>query len=408
MQVAVYGLGYIGLPTAAVFAAEGNRVHGVDINRDLVDAINSATLSHPEPGLDVLVNTSVKSEKLLASVTPVAADVHLVSVPTPLDGEYRTDLSFVFAAIDSICSVLEAGNIIILESTCPVGTTERVLQYILDARPDLCSVDGEAAISIAYCPERVIPGNILSELTQNVRIVGGVDEGSGQKAAAVLRKALGVDVVITSSRVAELAKVTENTYRDVNIAFANELAMVCDDVGVNANELISVANLHPRVNILKPSCGVGGHCIPVSPWILMGSTNHNTQLIRAARAVDTDRRNFVATKVLNLVNQLLEQDTQARVAVLGVTYKADSSDCRNSAAMALASSIVHRWNGRVDIYDHFASADALAPKILREVPTVGTLLKRNTKLVVMLVPHHDYRELVQEAGKSGVSCVDFS
>ncbi|CAB3929631.1 nucleotide sugar dehydrogenase [Achromobacter insolitus] len=408
MQVVVYGLGYIGLPTAAVFAAAGNRVHGVDINQDIVDAVNSATLSHPEPGLDVLVNASVKSEKLRASLTPISADVHLVSVPTPLDGEYRTDLSFVFAAIDSICSVLEAGNIVILESTCPVGTTERVLHYILDVRPDLCSLDGKAEISIAYCPERVIPGNILSELTQNVRIVGGVDEGSGQKAAAVLRKALGIDVVITSSRVAELAKVTENTYRDVNIAFANELAMVCDDVGVNANELISIANLHPRVNILTPSCGVGGHCIPVSPWILMGSTNHNTQLIRAARAVDSDRRDFVAAKVLGLVNPLLEQDPLARVAVLGVTYKADSSDCRNSAAMALASSVFDRWNGRVDIYDHFASVNVLQPKILREVPTISTLLKRSTKLVVMLVPHQDYRELAQEAGKSGVLCVDFS
>ncbi|MFF7397943.1 nucleotide sugar dehydrogenase [Achromobacter sp. NPDC008082] len=407
MQVAVYGLGYIGLPTAAVFAAEGNRVHGVDINKNLVDAINSGTLSHPEPGLDELVNASVKSDRLRASVTPAAADVHLVSVPTPLDEEFSTDLAFVFSAIDSICSVLEAGNIIILESTCPVGTSERVLDYIREARPELWA-GGKPLISIAYCPERVIPGNILSELTQNVRIVGGVDEASGHRAAAVLRQALGVEVVITSSRVAELAKVTENTYRDVNIAFANELAMVCEDVGINAKELISVANLHPRVNILNPSCGVGGHCIPVSPWILMGSTNHETKLIRAARSVDNQRRNFVADKVLSIVTPALEMDADVRVAILGVTYKADSSDCRNSAAMALASAVSDRWNNRVDIYDHLAIDHSAQLKILREELTVATLLKRNIGIVILLVPHQGYRQIAKDAEKSGAVYVDFS
>lgn len=408
MQVAVYGLGYIGLPTAAVFAAKGNRVHGVDINKNLVDIINSGNLSHPEPGLDALVNASVKSEQLHASITPIPAEVHLVSVPTPLDEAHKTDLSFVFAAIDSVCAVLAAGNIIILESTCPVGTTERLWQYIREARPDLWSADGASMIAIAYCPERVIPGNILSELTQNVRIIGGVDEASGQQAAAVIRQALGVEVVITNSRVAELAKVTENTYRDVNIAFANELAMVCEDVGVDASELISVANLHPRVNILNPSCGVGGHCIPVSPWILMGSTNHDTKLIRAARAVDSTRRSFVADKVLNFVLPILEQDAEARIAVLGVAYKADSSDCRNSAAMALANAVSTRWDSRVDVYDHLAAVNSGQPEILREQPTVATLLKRNTKLVIMLVPHQGYRQLAKEAEKSGISCIDFS
>ncbi|CAB3823040.1 nucleotide sugar dehydrogenase [Achromobacter animicus] len=408
MQVAVYGLGYIGLPTAAVFAAEGNRVHGVDINQNLVDAINSGNLSHPEPGLGALVNASVKSERLRASITPVAAEVHLVSVPTPLDEQHKIDLSFVFAAIDSVCTVLAVGNIIILESTCPVGSTERLWRYIREARPDLWSVDGAPMISIAYCPERVIPGNILSELTQNVRIIGGVDEASGQKAAAVIRQVLGVEVVITTSRVAELAKVTENTYRDVNIAFANELAMVCEDVGVDVSKLISVANLHPRVNILNPSCGVGGHCIPVSPWILMGSTSHDTQLIRAARAVDSTRRSFVADKILNIVFPLLEQDAEARVAVMGVAYKADSSDCRNSAAMALANAVSARWESRVDVYDHLAAENSGQPKIMREQPTVAKLLTRNTKLVIMLVPHQGYRQLAREAEESGIICVDFS
>ncbi len=274
IKIVVIGLGYIGLPTASVLATKGHQVLGVDINAKAVETINQGRIHIVEPDLDILVKSAVNSGNLRASLAPDEADIFILAVPTPFKENHIPDLSYVEAATRTIAPFIREGNIVILESTSPVGTTERVAAIIKELRPELfppSGVSGQLPVHVAHCPERVLPGHILKEFIDNDRIIGGVDQASGEKTAAFYRTFVRGEVLVTDARTAEMAKLTENSFRDVNIAFANELSLISDRLGINVWELIALSNRHPRVNILQPGPGVGGHCIAVDPWFIVDS-----------------------------------------------------------------------------------------------------------------------------------------
>jgi UDP-N-acetyl-D-mannosaminuronic acid dehydrogenase len=304
-KIVVMGLGYIGLPTASMLATKGYTVVGVDVNPDTVETINQGKIHIVEPDLDLLVKSAVHSGNLTASLEPCEADVYIIAVPTPFqknknDAIKVPDISFVEAATRSIAPFLNEGNLVILESTSPVGTTERVHSVIAELRPELVQSNPnnhEPPIYIAHCPERVLPGQILRELVDNDRIIGGIDKASTQKARGLYKTFSNGQILLTDCRTAELAKLVENSFRDVNIAFANELSLICDKVGVNVWELISLANRHPRVNILQPGPGVGGHCIAVDPWFIVDAAPDLSRLIRTAREVNDFKPQWVVEKV---------------------------------------------------------------------------------------------------------------
>lgn len=324
-HLSVIGLGYIGLPTAVLFAKAGIMVTGVDIKVDAVATINAGQLPFYEPALDSLLREVVHAKQLWATTHVVAADVFIIAVPTPFQANYVPDLSYVKAAIEAIAPVLAQGNLIILESTSPVGTTENLSHWIHELRPDLDCKD----LLIAYCPERVLPGKILQELVHNDRVIGGLT----QQAAEYARDFYGLFVkgncVLTDARTAEMCKLTENAFRDVNIAFANELSTICDKLHINVWELIKLANLHPRVNILQPGPGVGGHCIAVDPWFIVDAAPRDVRLIRAAREVNDAQPSVIVDKV----NTLAKAMSQPTIACLGLSYKANIDDVRESPAV---------------------------------------------------------------------------
>ncbi len=293
-KLCVMGLGYIGLPTASLLASKGFSVHGVDVNPAVVATINEGHIHIREPELDILVKSAVQSGRLKADTQPAGANVFILAVPTPFKDGYEPDLTYVEASARAIAPVLAPGNLVILESTSPVGTTENVAKWLGEERPDLNLAGGAYSLSsdanrvfVAHCPERVLPGQIIRELVDNDRIVGGLDEASTDIAAEFYRQFVAGKILTTHSRTAELAKLTENTFRDVNIAFANELSQICEHLGIDAWELIHLANHHPRVNILSPGPGVGGHCIAVDPWFIVSTAPEQAQLIRTARQVNT-------------------------------------------------------------------------------------------------------------------------
>lgn len=338
----VIGLGYIGLPTAAMLASRKIKVIGVDINQHAVDTINQGKIHIVEPDLDMLVHASVTQGYLRATTKPEPADVFLIAVPTPFIGDHAPDLSYVQAAVESIAPVLEKGNIIILESTSPVGTTEKILDWLSLARPDLrLPVEHELDpdINIAYCPERVLPGHVVRELVENDRIIGGLSDACSKRAADVYRIFVTGKLLISNARTAEMCKLTENAFRDINIAFANELSMICDKLDINPWELIKLANHHPRVNILQPGCGVGGHCIAVDPWFIVDKTPNEARVIRAAREVNDHKPDWVLGKILNAVASLTAsglEESRLKVAILGLAFKPNIDDLRESPALHIA------------------------------------------------------------------------
>ncbi len=343
-RICVVGLGYIGLPTSAVFASRGFLVTGVDVDRHVVDTVNSGSIHIVEPDLDMLVHAAVTQGRLRAASTPEPADAFILSVPTPLNCGDHADLSFVEAASRSTAQVLEKGNLVILESTCPVGTTERMAEWMASCRPDLTFPQqaGESSdICIAHCPERVLPGHILRELVQNDRVIGGLTQRCADAAASLYKTFVEGECVTTNVRAAEMCKLAENTFRDVNIALANELSIICDKLGIDVWELIRLANRHPRVNILQPGSGVGGHCIAVDPWFVVHSAPNEAHLIRAAREVNQSKTKWVADRVIQAV--LAQQDREpsrpARVALLGLAYKPDIDDLRESPAVEIAQQL---------------------------------------------------------------------
>lgn len=346
-SISVIGLGYIGLPTAAMFAARKINVVGVDVNRRAVDIINEGKIHIVEPELDMLVHAAVTEGYLRATVTPEPADAFLIAVPTPFQDDHAPDLSYVRAAAESVAKVLKRGDIVILESTSPVGTTEAMTQWLAAARPDLRfpSPTGEAGnvdVHVAYCPERVLPGRVVIELVENDRIIGGVTEECAQRAADIYRVFVRGELLFTNARTAEMAKLTENSFRDVNIAFANELSVISDKLGIDVWELISLANHHPRVNILQPGCGVGGHCIAVDPWFIVDKTPDEARMIRTAREINDHKPEWVADKVAAAVEACRSggrDATEIKVAVLGLAFKPDIDDLRESPALQIAGEV---------------------------------------------------------------------
>lgn len=333
-KIVVMGLGYIGLPTASMLATKGHTVLGVDVNSETVEIINSGKIHIVEPDLDILVRSAVNSGNLRASLTPEEADTFILAVPTPFKkengNEKAPDLSYIEAATLCISQFLKQDDLVILESTSPVGTTEFVEEIITKQRPDL-----KSKVHVAHCPERVLPGQILRELVDNDRIVGGNTKVAVQKAVALYKSFCNGHILETDSRTAELAKLVENSFRDVNIAFANELSLICDRLGINVWETITLANRHPRVNILQPGPGVGGHCIAVDPWFIVASAPEESRLIRTSREVNDAKPLWV----INKIRAKAEKFKAPVIGCLGLTFKANIDDMRESPAMEIVKQI---------------------------------------------------------------------
>jgi len=334
MKVCICGLGYIGLPTAALLANRGFFVHGVDVIREVVDTINQGHIHIIEPELDTFVRSAVRSGTLEAHLQPAEADVFMIAVPTPFKAGNLPDLSFVMQAAESIAPYLRPGNLVILESTSPIGTTEAIAALFNSRGTETKD------LYIAYCPERVLPGNVMKELISNDRIVGGLDRRSTEKVAAFYRSFVSGAVLETEARTAELCKLAENSYRDTNIAFANELSIICDAAGINVWELIKLANKHPRVNILQPGTGVGGHCIAVDPWFIISDYPQQSRIIRTSREVNNYKTEWVEHKILALANRLTsERGARPLVAIYGLAFKPNIDDLRESPAVRVLERI---------------------------------------------------------------------
>lgn len=345
--ISMIGLGYIGLPTATLFASRKKKVIGVDINQHAVDTINQGKIHIVEPDLDMLVQASVQQGYLRATTTPEPAEAFLIAVPTPFTDGHKPDLSYIEAAATAIAPVLAKGNLVILESTSPVGTTEKLADWLAQERPDLTFPQQTAEladIQIAYCPERVLPGKVVHELVANDRVIGGMTRTATFMSAALYKTFVQGDLVATNARTAEMCKLTENSFRDVNIAFANELSIICDKLDINVWELIALANRHPRVNILQPGAGVGGHCIAVDPWFIVDTTPEQARIIRMAREVNDHKPEWLLEKVKAAIADCLAQkpgSTMAdiKVACLGLAFKPDIDDLRESPAVEITQHI---------------------------------------------------------------------
>ena len=341
MKVSVIGLGYIGLPTSALMASHGIEVVGVDINQNIVDIVNKGKIHIVEPGLDILVRTSVKAGNLRATISLEKSDAFMIAVPTPFKGDHEPDLSYVELAVKTIAPLLEKGNVVILESTAPVGSTEKMLEWMQAIRPDLCfprfdEVEADLDISVAHCPERVLPGNVVQELVENDRIIGGITRQCAERAREIYNVFVEGDCLVTDCRTAELSKLVENAFRDVNIAFANELSLISDKLEINVWELIRLANRHPRVNILQPGPGVGGHCIAVDPWFIINSAPNEAKLIHTARLVNDSKPQFVLEQINLAEIALGKERAEINVACLGLAFKPDIDDFRESPALYIA------------------------------------------------------------------------
>ncbi|WP_404335704.1 UDP-N-acetyl-D-mannosamine dehydrogenase [Sphingomonas sp. MMS12-HWE2-04] len=355
LKVAVLGLGYIGLPTAAVIARTGAQVLGIDVHQAVVDTVNSGKVHIEEIDLDGLVSGVVARGNLRAALQIEPADVFVIAVPTPFGENHAPDIGYVLKAATTIAIVLKAGDVVILESTSPVGTTEKVAELLAQLRPDLKipgHTVGSADVAIAYCPERVLPGRILVELIDNDRVIGGITPRCARKALQFYRRFVRGACVTTSAKAAEMTKLAENAFRDVNIAFANELGHVAETMGVDVWEVIRLANRHPRVNILSPGPGVGGHCIAVDPWFLVSAAPEQTPLIRTAREVNDAKVDHVVARAAAMI----EAAPHGRVACLGLAFKANIDDFRESPALKVAAALAERFGERVAIVEPYAAA----------------------------------------------------
>ncbi|MBD8144572.1 UDP-N-acetyl-D-mannosamine dehydrogenase [Pantoea agglomerans] len=396
--ISVIGLGYIGLPTAAVFASKGKKVVGVDINARAVETINRGAIHIVEPDLDQVVHAAVTRGDLRATTQPEAADAFLIAVPTPFKDEHQPDLRFVKAAAESIAPVLKKGDLVILESTSPVGSTEQMADWLAAARPDLrFPQHGDTPdIFVAYCPERVLPGQVMVELINNDRVIGGMTPACSARASELYRLFLKGECVETNARTAEMCKLTENSFRDVNIAFANELSLICADQGINVWELIALANRHPRVNILQPGPGVGGHCIAVDPWFIVAQNPELARLIRTAREVNDAKPQWVLDQVKTALADCLTQTgkraSDITIACFGLAFKPNIDDLRESPAVGVTQKIAEWHSGTTWVVEpHIEQlADALADKAV--LVSAGQALEQ-ADILVMLVDHRAFRAI---------------
>lgn len=391
-DIVVMGLGYIGLPTASMLATKGHMVLGVDVNEEVVNTINSGKVHIVEPDLDILVRSAVNSGNLKASSTPAEVDVFIIAVPTPFKLNGRSskapDLSYVEKATESIVPFLKEGDLVILESTSPVGTTERVYQTIIGQRPGL-----SGKVHVAHCPERVLPGHIIRELVDNDRIIGGIDPASTDKAKELYETFCNGNIYSTDSRTAELAKLVENSYRDVNVAFANELSIICDKLNINVWELIDLANRHPRVNILQPGPGVGGHCIAVDPWFIVNAASAEANLIRTAREVNDSKPDWVITRI----KAKAERFKNPVIGCLGLSFKAGIDDLRESPALEITRHLMKNNIGRVmacepnlnGSFKEFSNYDLQS--VLKE-----------SDILVLLVDHKEFKNIDRELLKDKI------
>lgn len=397
--ISVIGLGYIGLPTAAAFASRQKKVVGVDINQHAVETINRGAIHIVEPDLDVLVKRAVEDGFLRATTQPEPADAFLIAVPTPFKGDHLPDMKFVESAARSLAPVLKKGDLIILESTSPVGATEQMAQWLAEARPDLSfpqQAGEQSDINVAYCPERVLPGQVMVELIKNDRVIGGMTSVCSQRASDLYNIFLEGECVITHSRTAEMCKLTENSFRDVNIAFANELSLICDAQGINVWELISLANRHPRVNILQPGPGVGGHCIAVDPWFIVAQNPELARMIRTAREVNDSKPHWVVDRVKAALADCLtvtgKRAADIKIACFGLAFKPNIDDLRESPAVEVTHLIADWHSGEtwaVEPNVHHLPA-SLADKVTLQA--VDRALKE-ADLLVMLVDHKSFKAI---------------
>ena len=405
-NISVIGLGYIGLPTAAILAGRGHQVLGVDVSESVLETLRKGEVHIVEPGLDIVVSGAIKSGALTVSRKAAESDVFILAVPTPFLENHAPDLSYIKAAAEAIAPFIAKGNLVVLESTSPVGATEKLSEWLGELRPDLLFPDkhgSDCNVNIAHCPERVLPGKVLQELIENDRVIGGVSAACTRSAVALYKTFVQGRCLSTSAATAEMTKLTENSFRDVNIAFANELSILAEEQGVDVWELIELANHHPRVNVLQPGPGVGGHCIAVDPWFLVSSSPENARLIRQARETNDGKPEYVINKVRNAISEL----ERPVLACLGLSFKANIDDLRESPA--------------VDICLRLASISGI--KIHAVEPHIHSLPSKfghheNVRLssisealaeadvVLLLVDHDVFREIPQMHDLSGKSVID--
>ncbi len=396
MIVSVIGLGYIGLPTAAIIASHGVKVIGVDLNQDTINIINQGKAHIIEPELDSLVKKTIENGNFIATNKPQKSDVFIITVPTPFLDDYSPDISYIKSAVKSIAPVLAKGNIIILESTSPVGTTEEIAKLLASERKDLIfpnlgndKIDFD--ISIAYCPERVLPGNIISELIENSRIVGGMTNKCSKRAIEVYKIFVKSDCVASDCRTAELAKLVENSFRDVNIAFANELSLISDKLNINVWNLIELTNHHPRVNILQPGPGVGGHCIAVDPWFIINSLPDETKLIKTAREVNDRKPQYILSMIDKAIKSTSKDVSNINITCLGLSFKADIEDLRGSPALAIVNKLCQYNLNKINIVE--PNISKLPKSFISENVSLNSLdiALDEADIIVVLVDHSEFK-----------------
>ena len=383
-EVVTVGLGYIGLPTSALIASKETNVLGVDIDQKVVDTVNEGKIHIVEPDLDVIVSKAVNDGFLKASTTAVAANVFLIVVPTPFKGNYEPDVSYVESATKAILPLLKKGDLYIIESTSPIGTTEKMQDLIFQSRPEL-----KGKIYIAYCPERVLPGNVMYELVYNDRVIGGVDDASTQKAISFYSKYVNGKLHPTNARTAEMCKLVENSSRDVQIAFANELSLICDKAGVNVWDLINLANKHPRVNILQPGCGVGGHCIAVDPYFIISDYPLESKMIGKAREVNNYKSLWCAEKINNEKLQFeLKNKRKPIIALMGLAFKPNIDDLRESPAKYITQQVLQNSNGA----EYFIVEPNIESHSIFKLTKAEHAVK-NADIIAFLVAHNQFKKL---------------
>jgi UDP-N-acetyl-D-mannosaminuronic acid dehydrogenase len=383
-KVVMIGLGYIGLPTAALIAKNKINVHGVDINQHVVDTINRGEIHIVEPELDVAVSEAVKSGYLKADTKPVEANAYLIVVPTPFKAKNEPDISYVEAATRAVLPLLKADDLYIIESTSPVGTTEKMMDLIYTERPEL-----KDKLNIAYCPERVLPGNVMYELVNNDRVIGGIDEKSTTKALDFYSQFVSGKLHRTNARTAEMCKLVENSSRDVQIAFANELSLICDKAGINVWELIELANKHPRVNILQPGCGVGGHCIAVDPYFIVADYPMESKIIGKAREINNYKSFWCAEKIQTAKLEFeLKNGRKPSVALMGLAFKPDIDDLRESPAKYIAQRVLQNSNNE----DYYIVEPNVEEHHVFKLTNYETAVK-NADIIAFLVAHKQFKNL---------------
>ena len=380
-EVVTIGLGYIGLPTSALIASHGTNVLGVDINQKVVDTINKGKIHIVEPDLGQIVSKAVSNGFFKASIKPISADIFLIVVPTPFKGNHEPDISFVEAATKGIIPLLKKGDLFIIESTSPVGTTEKMQKLIFASRPEL-----EETIYIAYCPERVLPGNVMHELVENDRVIGGINDASTKKAVEFYAKYVKGDLHATNARTAEMCKLVENSSRDVQIAFANELSLICDKAEINVWELINLANKHPRVNILQPGCGVGGHCIAVDPYFIVSDYPMESKIIGTAREVNNYKSFWCAEKIQNKKLQFeLKFGRKPVTALMGLAFKPNIDDLRESPAKYIAQKVLQKSNND----EHFIVEPNIDTHSVYKLTDYKEAINK-ADIIVFLVAHKEF------------------